>query len=117
MSITPQIVAKQRLVAELSELEKQIKAELRSEQHPLGIELLKDLEQHLVSFWPDLTKGHLYWPLQKSMSRLEAVLAALSQVELNMYGICADCEQNIEPERLLHDPATQRCSRCQALFK
>ncbi len=34
MSITPQIVAKQRLVAELSELEKQIKAELRSEQHP-----------------------------------------------------------------------------------
>ncbi|WP_394131014.1 TraR/DksA family transcriptional regulator [Shewanella maritima] len=38
--------------------------------------------------------------------------AALCQLELGLYGICSDCEMEIEPERLLINPTEQRCANC-----
>ncbi|MFM2483930.1 TraR/DksA family transcriptional regulator [Celerinatantimonas yamalensis] len=52
--------------------------------------------------------------------RIEVVLnelcridAALCQGELGLYGICSDCEDSIEEERLEADPCTQRCEKCE----
>ncbi|WP_245335406.1 MULTISPECIES: TraR/DksA C4-type zinc finger protein [Shewanella] len=38
--------------------------------------------------------------------------AAYCQLELGLYGLCADCEMEIEPERLAADPTEQRCAVC-----
>lgn len=49
---------------------------------------------------------------KKYRTRLQAIDASLCQLEIGLYGYCADCEQSIEPELLQRDPATQRCKRC-----
>lgn len=52
-------------------------------------------------------------PLFKRLMRLDA---AYCQLELGLYGLCSDCETEIEAMRLSHDPTEQRCVRCEAKF-
>ncbi|OBT03967.1 conjugal transfer protein TraR [Shewanella sp. UCD-FRSSP16_17] len=48
-------------------------------------------------------------PLFGQLTRLDA---ALCQLELGLYGLCSDCESDIESERLAVDPTEQRCACC-----
>jgi RNA polymerase-binding transcription factor DksA len=48
-------------------------------------------------------------PLYNRLNRLDA---AQCQLDLGLYGLCADCENEIEPERLAMDPTEQRCQHC-----
>ncbi|MCE9684914.1 TraR/DksA C4-type zinc finger protein [Shewanella sp. AS16] len=50
-------------------------------------------------------------------ARLARLDAALCQLELGLYGLCADCEAEIEAERLGADPTEQRCERCNARYQ
>lgn len=52
-------------------------------------------------------------PLFKRLMRLDA---AYCQLELGLYGLCADCETEIEAMRLSQDPTEQRCASCEAKF-
>lgn len=52
-------------------------------------------------------------PLFKRMMRLDA---AYCQLELGLYGLCSDCETEIEAMRLSQDPTEQRCVSCEAKF-
>ena len=44
--------------------------------------------------------------------RLEKVDAAVCSFKLGMYGLCADCEEEIEYNDLEQDPAQARCKSC-----
>ncbi|SMY33000.1 RNA polymerase-binding transcription factor DksA [Photobacterium malacitanum] len=44
--------------------------------------------------------------------RLEKVDAAVCSFKLGMYGLCADCEEEIEYSDLEQDPAQPRCKAC-----
>lgn len=44
--------------------------------------------------------------------RLEKIDAALCAIETELYGLCADCEDEIEESDLLADPAELRCRGC-----
>nr|WP_227006749.1 TraR/DksA C4-type zinc finger protein [Shewanella donghaensis] len=48
-------------------------------------------------------------PLFEQLTRLDA---ALCQLEIGLYGLCSDCEADIEVERLAADPTEQRCAHC-----
>ncbi|GIU53583.1 MULTISPECIES: TraR/DksA family transcriptional regulator [Shewanella] len=48
-------------------------------------------------------------PLFAQLTRLDA---ALCQLELGLYGLCSDCESEIEAQRLAADPTEQRCAKC-----
>jgi DnaK suppressor protein len=43
---------------------------------------------------------------------LVRVDAALCQLDLGLYGLCSDCEAEIEADRLRSDPTEQRCASC-----
>lgn len=45
-------------------------------------------------------------------TRLEKVDAAICSIKLGMYGLCADCEDEINIEDLETDPAQPRCQHC-----
>lgn len=47
-------------------------------------------------------------------TKLEKVDAAVCTLKMGMYGLCADCEEAIEPEDLLTDPTQARCRSCRA---
>ncbi|WP_394201093.1 TraR/DksA family transcriptional regulator [Shewanella waksmanii] len=52
-------------------------------------------------------------PLFIQLTKLDA---AYCQLDIGMYGLCADCESEIEAERLAKDPLEQRCAACSAEF-
>lgn len=40
------------------------------------------------------------------------IQAALARLDLDAYGYCTECGEDIPPARLLADPATPRCAAC-----
>ncbi|MGX9462857.1 TraR/DksA C4-type zinc finger protein [Shewanella sp. A14] len=49
-------------------------------------------------------------------NKLMKLDAAYCQLELGLYGLCSDCEMDIEPMRLIADPTEQRCKLCEQKF-
>lgn len=100
----------QRLEQEQSQLHQQLTARLIE----LGAssQVLAALAQQgfdgIADFLPELPDRQLYALCQ----RLGKVEAALCQIEQGVYGICCDCEAEIDMERLVADPAEQRCRHC-----
>lgn len=108
---------KARLTSERSLLLSELNAWLRTQSDVDSI--------HLLGCMPDLSDDELLETLEevesaqanKFRSRLQAIEASLCQLELGLYGYCADCEKTIEPERLQRDPTTQRCQHCHELHQ
>jgi DnaK suppressor protein len=46
-------------------------------------------------------------PLFMQLTKLDA---AFCQLDIDLYGLCSDCENEIEPERLAKDLLEQRCA-------
>lgn len=51
------------------------------------------------------------------ISKIKKIDAALTNIEIGIYGICADCEENIEIAELKLNPTQQRCPLCEAKYK
>lgn len=45
-------------------------------------------------------------------SKLTKLDAAFCQLDIGLYGLCSDCESEIEAARLVKDPTEQRCAQC-----
>ncbi|EGM69667.1 TraR/DksA family transcriptional regulator [Shewanella sp. HN-41] len=95
---------------ELSELEASLRKEIGV--HP---EFLDVLGAH----FSNLSLGELIdklalTPLAEHslFCRLNKLDAAFCQLDLGLYGLCSDCEAEIESGRLNQDPTEQRCSAC-----
>lgn len=44
--------------------------------------------------------------------KLQGIIDALEKIEGNTYGICEKCQQEINHERLLANPAAKTCVKC-----
>ena len=44
---------------------------------------------------------------------IRQIRAAIERIEINTYGICRDCEEEIAPKRLSAIPWAELCIRCQ----
>ena len=51
------------------------------------------------------------------ISALKSIDAALNNIQIGLYGLCADCEEQIELERLNNAPTNQRCLACQNIYE
>lgn len=51
------------------------------------------------------------------LSELRDIAAARDRMKHGRYGICTDCEQEIDYERLSVYPTAKRCARCQGLHE
>lgn len=76
--------------------------------------LIAELEDRALSHWPEMLRSCLTPELDAKNRRLEQLQAALSQMDMGLYGLCCDCDARIERELLTADPARQRCQRCEA---
>lgn len=54
---------------------------------------------------------------QRDLDEMHQVEAALQRLDGGVYGDCADCGEPISLQRLLVQPAAQRCAACQAVFE
>ena len=54
---------------------------------------------------------------QRDVDEMAQVEAALHRLDSGTYGDCADCGEPISLQRLLMQPAAQRCAPCQAAYE
>jgi DnaK suppressor protein len=54
--------------------------------------------------------------LQRSASQLREVQGAIRRIRDGVFGICADCEEEIGPKRLKALPWASRCIACQEAY-
>lgn len=52
--------------------------------------------------------------LEQESREIAALESALLRIRSGGYGVCVDCETDIEIERLRANPAAERCYECQA---
>ncbi len=102
-----------QLQQELQQLRQDIFSYLQRDHAGEFDHLLLQLEHQALSHWPELLQHWLTPELEQKTRRLELVQAALSQMDMGLYGLCSDCEARIERELLQQDPARQRCARCE----
>jgi len=48
---------------------------------------------------------------------IKSIDAALNNIDIDMYGLCADCENEIGLEELKKDPTQQRCASCELKYQ
>jgi DnaK suppressor protein len=53
----------------------------------------------------------------RDRAELRQVEAALQRLTAGVYGDCADCAEPIDLQRLLAQPAAERCAVCQSVFE
>ncbi|AZQ10009.1 TraR/DksA C4-type zinc finger protein [Shewanella khirikhana] len=95
----------------------QLEAKLREEIAALPFPDIQKAAsgQSLGELIDTLTALHLAdEPIYERLTRLDA---AQCQLDLGLYGLCADCESEIESERLIADPTEQRCLACDDHFR
>ena len=51
------------------------------------------------------------------LSELRDIAAARERIMHRCYGVCVDCEQEIDYERLHAYPTAKRCARCQSVHE
>ncbi|QSX38543.1 TraR/DksA C4-type zinc finger protein [Shewanella sedimentimangrovi] len=96
----------------LSQLEASLREELGNQSLPQVAAIATTAP--LSDIINTLTDLHLSeTPLFERLLRLDA---AWCQLDLGLYGLCADCEEPIEADLLLADPSEQRCATCAEHF-
>jgi DnaK suppressor protein len=68
-----------------------------------------DLDRILHASDRDNAMGHL----ERTSTRLREVQSALRRVEAGLFGVCAGCEEDINPKRLAAVPWAPLCIVCQ----
>ncbi|AXV65599.1 MULTISPECIES: TraR/DksA family transcriptional regulator [Pseudoalteromonas] len=101
-----------KLSAELAQVRQRLLDMLASSNQGHHQLLLSQLKDNPPSVWLEMTANNLGPEFQILISRLEKLEAALCQIDIGQYGYCCDCEEKIDNERLIADPASQRCRHC-----
>ncbi|MCG6200594.1 TraR/DksA family transcriptional regulator [Psychromonas antarctica] len=55
--------------------------------------------------------------ISHKISAMRSIDAALNNIAIGLYGLCADCEDEIDIQRLNNEPTTQRCLTCEKLYQ
>lgn len=55
--------------------------------------------------------------LSKKVEKLKNVDASLISIELGMFGLCSDCESELDTLLLKATPTTQRCPDCEVKYQ
>ncbi len=55
--------------------------------------------------------------ISHKISAMRNIDAALNNIQIGMYGLCADCEEEIDTKRLNSDATTQRCLNCENRYQ
>ena len=74
----------------------------------LGREQLADLEEVIKE-----RRGSLLAEVSRDVDEVRALESALDRLASGTYGVCIDCNGDIDFERLLAHPVALRCFDCQ----
>ncbi len=107
-------MSKPHIRQELSELEADLRKEIGAllETKQQAVEVTDCSLSELIDKLTEIKLSE--HPLYHKLLRLDA---AACQLDIGLYGLCSDCETEIETQRLLDDPTEQRCASCAEHYK
>jgi RNA polymerase-binding transcription factor DksA len=100
------------LVNEIKQIKMHIIMLLKQSVHSTHQALINTLNNTDATQWLDYAEQNLGAEYTFYIERMTQLEAAVSQIEIGLYGVCCDCEQTIEKKRLIDDVAEQRCTAC-----
>lgn len=92
--------------AELLAADEMRYADLAGRVHDSGDESVADLLADL-----DVAR------IDRQVTEIRGLEAALRRLEIGVYGVCRECDEEIGYERLRSQPAAERCVACQAQYE
>jgi len=107
----------QNLLSEFSSLKEKVKQRLSisSKQH------LNDLVDKVDTMNADMLISSLSRCESHSLSQyktqIKSIDAALQGMDLGLYGLCSDCEIELDAEELFNCPTKQRCDACEKKYQ
>ncbi|MCX8048814.1 MAG: TraR/DksA family transcriptional regulator [Methylohalobius sp.] len=108
---------KRRLKERYRALREEIRSELLKSDDEQYIELagrVHDVEEEAVA---DLLVDLNLAGIDRHVQEIRDIDAALIRIAEGSYGICIDCEQPIDAERLTVYPTAKRCLQCQQVYE
>ena len=54
---------------------------------------------------------------ERNQKRVREITFALNRLKLPDFGVCEDCEHEIEQKRIIHVPTARFCIQCQVAFE
>ncbi len=105
--------ARERLTARAGELRLDIQRELRKYDDESYTALAQRVADSGEQAWSDLVSDLNLAEVTRDVQELRRIETALNRLAQGKYGICTDCGDRIERERLEANPAAVRCLECQ----
>ena len=106
-----------RLKDRFYELRNEIQHELLESDEKTHIELagkVHDLEEESVA---NLLVDLQLASIDRHIEEIRDIDAALIRIAERSYGLCSDCESEIDMQRLLAYPTAKRCQPCQTQYE
>jgi len=99
---------KKRLEDRHHELREEIRKELIHSDEERYIDLAGDVHDAGEESVADIAR------ISRQVSEIRQIEAAQVRIATGNYGVCADCEEDIDIARLQNTPYAERCVRCQS---
>lgn len=100
-----------------AELREDIQRELRKYENETYNQLADEVADSGNQSWADLVSDVNIAEVTRDLDEIRDIDLALQRLAEGSYGICIDCGQEIDPERLEANPAAVRCIEDQRRFE
>lgn len=108
---------KKTLLSELQSVKEKVKARLRISSKAHLNELVDKVDEMSAdSLIENLVHAESH-SLNLYKARIKSIDAALQGMELGLYGLCSDCETELDAQQLIDMPTAQRCPVCEKKFQ
>lgn len=105
------------LRAQRASLLQRIREHLHQSDDPVVLALVQEMPDTDDTPLVDMLTEMDLAVLGQEISELRDIEAALKELASGTYGICGDCGQPIDPERLRVQPAARLCLDCRVAFE
>ncbi|WP_137297945.1 TraR/DksA C4-type zinc finger protein [Psychromonas sp. SP041] len=112
-----QQLLQQNLLAEFMQLKEKVKVRLTASSKQYLNDLVKDVDTMNADTLIDSLIHSESHSLNLYKTQIQNIDAALQGIELGLYGLCSDCEVEIEIEELFKCPTKQRCTACEIKYQ
>ena len=98
-------------------LREKIRRELLNSDDQRYIELAGEVHDREEESVADMLVDVQLASIDRHIHEIRDIDAALTRIAVGSYGICIDCKNNIEADRLVAYPTAKRCQPCQTEYE
>jgi RNA polymerase-binding transcription factor DksA len=112
-----QHILQQHLLSEFAVLKEKVKARLATSSKSYLNDLVEQVDDMNADTLIDSLVHSESHSLNLYKKQIKSIDAALQGMELGLYGLCSDCETELDIDALFECPTKQRCDSCETKYQ